>query len=204
MLIAPLVPHLNKSAGPTVFGVSGYSGAGTTTGTNPKVPPESLNGAIRAYSLTDHIHEREAGHHLSRLADSPISVSFTPAVAPWFSAILSVASIPLDETMRASDVRKLYEDFYADAPLVSVQSAVPEISSIAGQQGVRLGGFQVHSSGKRVVIVGVLDNLLKGAATQCLQVRLPYRAAADAAEPQSVPWLRRARRHSRVQVIAPY
>lgn len=38
------------------------------------------------------------------------------------------------------------------------------------KHGIQLGGFQVHSSGNRVVVVAGLDNLLKGAATQCLQV----------------------------------
>jgi hypothetical protein len=41
---------------------------------------------------------------------------------------------------------------------------------ISLQHGIKIGGFQVHSSGKRVVVVGGLDNLLKGAATQCIQV----------------------------------
>ncbi len=77
-LIAPLLEHLDLANPPTVFGVSGYSGAGTkaapegSTGTGgsktvPKVSPASLAGGIRPYSLTDHIHEREASRHLSEL-----------------------------------------------------------------------------------------------------------------------------------------
>ena len=46
-----------------------------------------------------------------------------------------------------------------------------------GTHGIEVGGFQVHSSGKRVVINATIDNLLKGAATQALQVRpsFPFR-----------------------------
>lgn len=63
--IAPLVPHLGGQ--PTVFGVSGYSGAGTKP--SPKNDVNNLKDNIIAYSLTDHIHEREIsaqlGHEVS-------------------------------------------------------------------------------------------------------------------------------------------
>ncbi len=76
MLVAPLVNYIEPGVWPTVFGISGYSGAGTVAGTDPdgrpisipKVDPSSLGGGVRPYSLTDHIHEREAGRHLSSLA----------------------------------------------------------------------------------------------------------------------------------------
>ena len=72
LLIAPLLPHAVSTAPPTVMGISGYSGAGTVTVTDPdgrpasapKVTAESLAGGVRPYALTDHIHEREAGFHL--------------------------------------------------------------------------------------------------------------------------------------------
>ena len=86
--------------------MSGYSGAGTVAGppaadgrptTAPKVTPESLAGGLRPYALTDHIHEREAGRHLSRLADGAVRVAFTPSVAPWFSGIVSVLYLILSK-----------------------------------------------------------------------------------------------------------
>ena len=45
----------------------------------------------------------------------------------------------------------------------------PLVKNISGRHGVEVGGFAVHSSGRRVVVVATIDNLLKGAATQCLQ-----------------------------------
>ncbi|GAC97344.1 arg-6 protein, mitochondrial precursor [Pseudozyma hubeiensis SY62] len=176
-LIAPLLPVLDLAAGPTVFGVSGYSGAGTKASetpsgerkTVPKITPDDLAGGIRAYSLTDHIHEREAGHQLSRLAGSPVKVAFIPHVAPWFQGIISTLSAPLKQKLSSKEVKQLYLDFFANEPLVHIQDKVPEIKDIQLQHGLKLGGFQVHSDGKRVVVVGVIDNLLKGAATQCLQ-----------------------------------
>lgn len=182
-----MIPLLDPQSAPTVFGISGYSGAGTkaapsgTSGqsqtpgaTVPKVSPEDLQGGIRPYSLTDHIHEREASRHLSKLATSGnIDLGFIPAVAPWFQGILATVNAPLREKVTAKDVKKLYEEFYGgQGPLVELVNKVPEVHDIALQHGIKIGGIQVHSSGKRVVVVGGIDNLLKGAATQCIQVSL--------------------------------
>ncbi|GAA6013253.1 hypothetical protein JCM10207_000833 [Rhodosporidiobolus poonsookiae] len=178
LLLAPLLPYI--AAPPTVSAISGYSGAGTSKGKEPKIPAEALKGGIRPYSLTDHIHEREAGYQLAKLIDASSStdgaisqedfkLAFMPHVAPWFQGIISTVSVPLAKEMRASEIKALFEEKYAGESLVKVQSEVPEIYQIAGKHGVRIGGFQVHSSGRRVVLVGVIDNLLKGAATQCLQ-----------------------------------
>jgi N-acetyl-gamma-glutamyl-phosphate reductase/acetylglutamate kinase len=187
LLVAPLLPLLAAPAWPTVFGMSGYSGAGTVAGavtpdgqptTVPKVGPESLAGGVRPYALTDHIHEREAGVHLSVIAGSTVKLAFVPSVAPWFSGIVSVLSMPLLEPAGAREIRTRYEDMYAGERLVRVQSAAPELKDVARRHGWTVGGFQVHSSGDRVVVVGGLDNLLKGAATQCLQVRSVYLSCA--------------------------
>lgn len=181
MLLAPLLPHTDLSRLPTVVGISGYSGAGTKSGgrpapgerpvTLPKLDPASLNGAVRPYSLTDHIHEREARYHLSTLVSqgSQVQIAFTPMVAPWFQGIISTAIVPLATKLSARDVKQLYEDKYGHEKLVEILPRVPEISDIALKHGFKVGGVQVHSSGDHVVVVGVIDNLLKGAATQCLQ-----------------------------------
>ena len=83
--IAPLVPHLGGQ--PTVFGVSGYSGAGTKP--SPKNDVANLTDNIIPYSLTDHIHEREISSQLD------VSVAFIPHVAVWFQGIhVSHPSLP--------------------------------------------------------------------------------------------------------------
>ncbi|KAI0036338.1 bifunctional acetylglutamate kinase/N-acetyl-gamma-glutamyl-phosphate reductase [Vararia minispora EC-137] len=178
LLVAPLLPLVAPPAWPTVFGMSGYSGAGTVAGattpdgqpaTVPKVSAESLAGGVRPYALTDHIHEREAGAHLSTLAGSKVKLAFVPNVAPWFSGIISVLSMPLVAPTGAREIRTRYEEQYAGEKLVKVQSAVPEVKDVERRHGWTVGGFQVHSEGDRAVVVGGLDNLLKGAATQCLQ-----------------------------------
>jgi N-acetyl-gamma-glutamyl-phosphate reductase/acetylglutamate kinase len=157
--IAPLVPFL--SGEPTVFGVSGYSGAGTKP--SPKNDVENLKNNIIPYSLTDHIHEREISNQLGT------SVAFIPHVAMWFQGIHHTISLPLKETMTSRDVRQLYQERYAGEKLVKVIGEAPSVKAISGKHGVEIGGFAVHSSGKRVVVCATIDNLLKGAATQCLR-----------------------------------
>ncbi|KAI0295691.1 bifunctional acetylglutamate kinase/N-acetyl-gamma-glutamyl-phosphate reductase [Russula brevipes] len=181
LLIAPLLPYLARPAWPSVFAMSGYSGAGTVAGaqdpdgrprTVPKISAESLDGGVRPYALTDHIHEREAGVHLSRLlapgADE-MRVAFVPTVTSWYSGIVSVLSMPLSEPLSARELKALYEKTYAEDKLVRIQKDIVEVKDVQDQHGWVVGGFQVHSRGDRAVVVGGLDNLLKGAATQCLQ-----------------------------------
>jgi N-acetyl-gamma-glutamyl-phosphate reductase/acetylglutamate kinase len=72
--IAPLIEFV--AGPPTVFGVSGYSGAGTKP--SPRNDVKNLKDNLIPYSLTDHIHEREISYHLH----SP--VSFIPHVAQWY------------------------------------------------------------------------------------------------------------------------
>ena len=75
--IAPLLQHLEGT--PTVFGVSGYSGAGTKP--SPKNDIDNLSNNIVPYSLTDHIHEHEISAQLGH------PVAFIPHVAVWFQGI---------------------------------------------------------------------------------------------------------------------
>ncbi|KAF2465989.1 bifunctional acetylglutamate kinase/N-acetyl-gamma-glutamyl-phosphate reductase [Lindgomyces ingoldianus] len=157
--IAPLLDFIGGQ--PTVFGVSGYSGAGTKP--SPKNDVKNLENNIIPYSLVDHIHEREISSQLE------IDVAFIPHVAVWFQGIHHTISIPLNRTMTSRDIRNIYQDRYAGEKLVKVIGESPLVKAISGKHGAEIGGFAVHSSGKRVVVNATIDNLLKGAATQCLQ-----------------------------------
>ena len=70
--------------------------------------------------------------------------------------------------MTSRDIRNLYQDRFAGEPLIKIVGEAPNVKAIAGRHGVEVGGFAVHSSGRRVVVVATIDNLLKGAATQCV------------------------------------
>lgn len=82
-------------------------------------------------------------------------------------------SLPLKDEMTSRDIRNLYQDRYAGERLVKIVGEAPLVKNIAGRHGVEIGGFAVHSSGKRVVVCVTIDNLLKGAATQCLRKSNP-------------------------------
>ncbi|KAL4782726.1 hypothetical protein BJX76DRAFT_332078 [Aspergillus varians] len=159
LAIAPIVPHLGGQ--PTVFGISGYSGAGTKP--SPKNDVQNLTNNVIPYSLTDHIHEREISAHLG----TPIA--FMPHVAVWFQGISLTINIPLKEAMSSRDIRNIYQDRYAGEKLVKIIGEPPVVKDISGRHGVEVGGFAVHSKENRVVVCATIDNLLKGAATQCLQ-----------------------------------
>ncbi|KAL8924211.1 MAG: hypothetical protein Q9208_004175 [Pyrenodesmia sp. 3 TL-2023] len=150
--IAPLLEHLGGQ--PTVFGVSGYSGAGTKP--SPKNDVNNLTDNLIPYSLTDHIHEREISAQLGT------EVAFIPHVA-------HTISLPLSSALTSRDIRALYQERYAGEPLVRITGEPPLVKNIAGTHGIEVGGFGVHSGGKRVVVCVTIDNLLKGAATQCAQ-----------------------------------
>lgn len=148
---------------PVCFGVSGYSGAGTTP--SDKNDPEKLRDNLMPYQLAGHMHEREVAYRLGR------PVAFMPHVAPYFRGITLTAHVPLASPMDSVEaLRTLFCDAYADEPLVRVQDDPPWVSRIAGRHHhAEVGGFTLGEDGGRAVIVATLDNLLKGAATQALQ-----------------------------------
>lgn len=148
---------------PVVFGVSGYSGAGTKP--SPKNDVENLKDNLIPYALTDHIHEREVSKRLGR------NVAFIPHVGQWFQGISLTVSIPLKEKHTSEEIMEIYKKFYEGEKLIKVLNVGEEctVKNIAGYHGVVIGGFKVNEAGNRVVITAFIDNLLKGAATQCLQ-----------------------------------
>ena len=159
LAIAPLKDSL---AGPPVcFGVSGYSGAGTTP--SDKNDPEKLRDNLMPYSLTGHLHEREVTRQLG------LPVEFLPHVAPHFRGITMTVNLWLTQATNADSIKARYRRFYAREPLVQIVDDAPWVSRIADRHGAEIGGFSLAPGGKRVVVVATLDNLLKGAATQALQ-----------------------------------
>jgi N-acetyl-gamma-glutamyl-phosphate reductase common form len=177
-----VAPLLGLLAGPPqAFGVSGYSGAGTTP--SPRNDPERLRDNLMPYALTGHLHEREAGHHLGH------AVRFVPHVAPFFRGISLTITLPLARPLERPELLARYRDAYADEPLVHVVDGVPEVRAAAGRHDVVIGGLQVDD--RHAVVVVTLDNLLKGAASQALQnlnlaLGLPERQGVPHDDPPAV------------------
>lgn len=159
LAIAPLKDEL--AAPPACFGVSGYSGAGTTP--SDRNDPDKLRDNLMPYSLTGHVHEREVTRHLG------VPVEFMPHVASHFRGITMTVNLWLQRAATRESIQACYRDFYANEPLVRIVDEAPWVSAIAGRHHAEIGGFAIAPGGKRVVVVATLDNLLKGAATQAMQ-----------------------------------
>jgi N-acetyl-gamma-glutamyl-phosphate reductase len=157
-----LAPLKDGLLGPVqCFGVSGYSGAGTTP--SDKNDPDKLRDNLMPYSLTGHLHEREVTRHLAH------PVEFLPHVAPHFRGLTITANLHLAYPVTREETIARYRSHFRNEALVRVLDDAPWVSAIAGRHHVELGGFAVSGDGRRVVVVATLDNLLKGAATQALQ-----------------------------------
>lgn len=160
LALLPVLPFLVSQ--PVVFGVSGFSGAGTTP--SPRNNPDRLKDNLMPYTLTGHIHQKEISHQLQT------SVSFMPHVAPHFRGISLSISVQLEQPLTEQALNKLFCDHFADEPLIEVRADIPEIQEIAGNAGAIIGGFSVDPQKPcRAAWVCVLDNLLKGAASQAVQ-----------------------------------
>lgn len=159
MALAPVIDLVDGPA--QCFGVSGYSGAGTTP--SDKNDPGKLHDNLMPYALVNHVHEREVTRHLGH------PVEFMPHVAPHFRGITMTVNAHLREPTTLDALRARYAAAYADEPLVRVVDGPPWVSRIANRHGVEIGGAALSDDGRRMVVVATLDNLLKGAATQALQ-----------------------------------
>ena len=157
-----IAPMANVLDGPVqCFGVSGWSGAGTTPSDKNNV--DLLRDNLMPYALTGHVHEREVSKQLGH------PVEFMPHVAPHFRGLSITANLRLSIAFDIEEVFARYRGRYAAEPLVKVLDDAPWVSRIAGAHHVELGGFTLSGDGKRLVVVATEDNLLKGAATQALQ-----------------------------------
>ena len=147
---------------PVIYGVSGYSGAGKTP--TPRNDPERLRDNLIPYALSGHMHEKEISHQL----DTP--VRFLPHVAAFFRGISLTLAFELDHATTPGRLFSLFQQAYGGEPLVEVIEEIPEVRAVQGTPAAHVGGFTLDERNpSRGSLVVVLDNLLKGAASQALQ-----------------------------------
>ena len=152
-----------------IVAVSGTSGAG-------RKPADSLlatqvMGSMSAYKVGGtHQHTPEMTQTLSIAAGGPVTVSFTPMLAPMPRGILATCSAPARPGISATDIRAALEAAYQDEPFVHVlpEGQWPHTSSVIGTNVAHLQCALDEHAG-RVVVVCAIDNLGKGAAGQALQ-----------------------------------
>ena len=147
---------------PVIFGVSGYSGAGKTP--SPRNDPEVLRDNLIPYALSGHMHEKEISYQLNT------AVRFMPHVAAFFRGISLTMAFELDHVTSVEELEQLFQQTYAAENGVRVSMEIPQVSDVQNTPAVHIGGFTVDARNPaQGSLVVVLDNLLKGAASQALQ-----------------------------------
>ena len=152
-----------------VVAASGTSGAGRKP--SDALLATQVMGSMSAYKVGGvHQHTPEMEQAISSAAGRPVTLSFTPLLAPMPRGIVSTCTAPIAPGVHAADVDACMRAAYDGEAFVHVlpEGQWPQTSSVAGSNSVHLqSAVNTHSG--RAVIVSVLDNLGKGAAGQALQ-----------------------------------
>ena len=147
---------------------SGTSGAGR----GAKVPNLfcEVNENIKAYGVATHRHTPEIEEQLGYAAGRPVTLSFTPHLVPMNRGILATEYASLKEMVSWEEVKKIYEKYYGKETFIRVldQGVCPETKWVEGSNYVDIG-FQIDPRIGRIILMGAIDNLVKGAAGQAVQ-----------------------------------
>jgi N-acetyl-gamma-glutamyl-phosphate reductase len=166
LALRPLTYLIDKSQAVICDAKSGVSGAGKKA--DIAYSFSELFGNFKAYGIGEHRHEPEIrqGLHLGERA----TLVFVPHLLPTLRGILSTMHVSFTHAVTAEEVTQLYTDAYANAPFVRVlpHGQTPELKNVVNTPRCDIG-FTLLQGGKRAVIVSVIDNLLKGAASQAVQ-----------------------------------
>ena len=161
----------------TVVAVSGTSGAGRSL--KPNLLASEVLGAATAYGVGGtHRHTPEIAQNLSRAANGPVTVSFTPVLVPMARGILATCSASAREGVDEAAAYKTYQVAYADEPFVHLlpDGVWPTTSATLGSNAVHLQ-VTVDADAGRLVVVSAVDNLTKGtagAAVQSMNIALGF------------------------------
>lgn len=147
---------------------SGTSGAGR----GAKVPNLycEVNENIKAYSVASHRHTPEIEEQLGYACNCEIALNFTPHLVPMNRGILVTAYASLRQSVTAEQIRAAYDNYYGKEKFVRVleDGCCPETKWVEGSNYVDVNFVTDERTG-RVIAMGALDNLMKGAAGQAVQ-----------------------------------
>ena len=152
---------------------SGTSGAGRGAKT-PNLFCE-VNESMKAYGVTTHRHTPEIEEQLGYAAGKEIVVNFTPHLVPMNRGILATEYASLNKKADGTypsyeEIKAVYDKYYAKERFVRVlkRGVCPETKWVEGSNYVDVN-FVIDERTHRVVMMGALDNLVKGAAGQAVQ-----------------------------------
>jgi N-acetyl-gamma-glutamyl-phosphate reductase len=146
---------------------SGVSGAGREA--KPDMMFSELNESVKAYGIGGHRHVAEIEQELGLLSTAPLApVDFLPHLIPMTRGILAACHVRPTRPTSQAELDGLYADFYAGERFVTVVPAPPATKHVTGSNECRIHVRWDERTG-RVLAIGVLDNLVKGAAGQAVQ-----------------------------------
>ena len=162
---------------------SGVSGAGREA--KADLMFSEVNESVRAYGIGGHRHVAEMEQELAALTGGAIAaVDFLPHLIPMTRGILAACHVRPARPVAQTELDDLYAAAYADEPFVHVVASAPATKHVAGSNDVRIHARADERTG-RILAIGVVDNLVKGAAGQAVQAfnivhGLPETAGLDA------------------------
>ncbi len=150
---------------------SGVSGAGRDP--KPHLTFGEVNESVSAYGIGGHRHVAEMEQELGAMApadarDGLRAIDFLPHLIPMTRGILSAGHVRPIRSVTAAELRDLYRDAYADEPFVEVVDTAPATRHVTGSNMARVSAHLDERTG-RILAIGVVDNLVKGAAGQAIQ-----------------------------------
>ena len=147
---------------------SGTSGAGRGAKTDNLFC--EVNENIKAYGVTNHRHTPEIEDQLSGAAGFPLLLNFTPHLVPMNRGILVTAYASLRKEMKPDQVKEIYDSYYGNETFVRVlePEMLPQTRWVEGSNFADIN-FRVDPRTRRIVVMGAIDNLVKGAAGQAVQ-----------------------------------
>lgn len=146
---------------------SGISGAGR--GSGGSFGYSEVNEDVSAYKVANHNHQPEIAQELAALREAPKpKVTFVPHLVPMTRGIHATCYAPLTRAVSKAEVTDIYREFYRDAPFTRVTDVPPHTKHTLGSN-MCLVHPTVDERNGMLVAIGVLDNLVKGAAGQAIE-----------------------------------
>jgi N-acetyl-gamma-glutamyl-phosphate reductase len=168
LALAPAVKAKLIESDIVIDSKSGVSGAGRSLSLTTHF--SEANEDVSAYALEGHRHLPEITQELGQLyADKPLAVTFVPHLIPMTRGILTTCYAPLASGKTGEkELKKLYRDFYKNAPFVRVADSPPHTKQTLGSNFCLVYPTVDQRTG-RLVVISAIDNLVKGAAGQAIQ-----------------------------------
>ena len=129
-----------------------------------------VNENMKAYGVATHRHTPEIEEQLGYACGEKITINFTPHLVPMNRGILATAYASLKKNVTYEEVKAIYDKYYADEKFVRVleKDVCPQTKWVEGSNYVDVN-FKIDPRTNRIIMMGAIDNLVKGAAGQAVQ-----------------------------------